>query len=133
MLTELKSKAGWIAALVLLGVVLGMVLSRGCASHAAPDGDHQTVVDYSDVSLVFVSEKKTPTIDQDLLMRMVPGIVADHKLKDYLWLDEEEEQGVKVAALAGVKPPLVALVRNKEVLRAQPWPTPDKPLLEFLK
>lgn len=116
---KVAAYGGWIVAAFLI-VVLLTIAVRSCGMSRGEGGQKQEQLSLEGCMLVFVSEKQTPPADAILFTDRVKAAAAAHSI-EWRWLDEEEEQGTKVSALAGVKPPLVALVKEKKVLRSRGW------------
>lgn len=116
--TNLKVGLAVAAAIAVLLLVFAV---RGCSVGGDQHQEqHHSVIEEGD-QLVFVLEQVTKTIDQDLLLRQMPVFCGSRHVV-FVSLDEEEPEGVKVIQAAGIKPPLMALYRKKQLVKASAWP-----------
>lgn len=86
--------------------------------------------------LVFVSEKQAPTVEEELLMRAMPGFAKSRGLEQFLWLDDEEDASENLREYAqskSISPPLVAYVKDRKIKRVAKWPANQAELEKFLK
>lgn len=96
--------------------------------------------DLTGATLLYVLENTAPSVAQTELMMAVTTdyLQSTYKMAGFRRYDEEQEQGKQVVAYAvgrGVDPTagLVAIVKDKQIVKVAPWPK-DKPALEaFLK
>lgn len=113
--------------LAVLGLLcfLLLPLDRGDGRRRDRDEDHHEQVQPVDGgTLVLVSEKQAPSIDQDLVLRKLPEFCKSHGLDGYLWLDDDEAATEKLREYAkgkGVEPPLMAYVKDKHIKRVAKW------------
>lgn len=129
--------------LVLLAIVLVALLigfNSGWFNRGGGRGDdqhHEQVQPVNGGTLVFVSEKQAPPVDEDMVVRKMPDFVSAHGLDGYLWLDDDEQASEKLREFAqgkGISPPLMAYVKDKKIKRVAKWAaTGEAEVEKFLK
>lgn len=103
-----------------------------------PKPDPDNVVDYSGATIYFINEKPATSADEKMVIAhgTSDAFIASRKLEGFRWWDEEQDEAKAIVDHAVAKntpPPIVALIRDKTVLRLAPIPKTVAELEALLK
>lgn len=87
-----------------------------------------TSVSRSDSSVVFVVENLDISLQQEKVLRAAPELAESLGYKACYRLDKDQAKAkpfIEAAAKKGISPPLLAISSNSNILRVQPFPTPN--------